>query len=112
MGLEYNLAEITRLEDNKELRLDVAPRNQCRHYVKENGGIAELLSREEFNSNYREGNFVHGPFREILGDSYGDPYNPNRQAFGILKSGKIVYCELSESFQEKVKKLLEKTKPS
>lgn len=107
MGLKYNLSEIIDIEKIHELRLELAPRNQCRNYVLENGGKAELVSKPEFDSFYKNRDFIDGPYKDNFGDSYGDPYNPNRQAFGKLKKGDIIYCELSEAFQEKTKKLLE-----
>jgi len=39
--------------------------------------------------------FTDGPFSETFGSGYGEPYNPRRQAFGMVgKRG--VYCELSK----------------
>ncbi|MEK6914235.1 MAG: hypothetical protein AABW83_01150 [Nanoarchaeota archaeon] len=105
MGLEYNLSEINEIQKLKD---ELAPRKNCRQYVLENDGKAELLEKEEFNSLCRNKDFIDGPFKESLGDGYGEPYNPNRQVFGRLKDGRIVYCELSDSAQEKVKKLLER----
>lgn len=109
MGLEYRLSDIREIEKAQELKLELAPRNQCRNYVQENDGIAELIKKEEFDFHYKKKEFIDGPFRDSFGDGYGEPYNPNRQAFGKLKKGNVIYCELSEAFQEKVKRLLEKT---
>ncbi len=109
MGLEFDLSEITEIEEIRELKNELAPRNQCRSYVQKKGGKAELLEKEEFDTHYKGGDFMEGPYRETFGDGYGEPYNPNRQAFGKLKKGNIVYCELSEGNQEKTKMLLEKT---
>jgi hypothetical protein len=107
MGIEYNLTEVEESQKLNELRLELSPRNQCRDYVLETNGRAELLEKEEFDSSYRKKMFVEGPFRDSFGDGYGEPYNPNRQAFGRLKNGKVVYCELSKANQEKVRCLLE-----
>ncbi len=106
MGLEYRLSELVEIEESNELKLELAPRNQCLNYVQENGGISELLEKDEFDAHYKNGDFVEGPFRETLGDGAGEPYNPNRQSFGKLKLGNVVYCELSALNQQKTKILL------
>jgi len=106
--LEYRLSELEGIEELQELKVELAPRNQCRNYVQENRGKAELLEKEEFDSYYKKKEFIDGPFKKRFGDDYGEPYNPNRQAFGRIKSGIVVYCELSKANQEKVKKLLKK----
>jgi len=110
MGLEYKLAKQNKIEELQELINELAPRNNCRNYIKENGGKAELLEKKEFDSYYKDKSFIDGPFKEGFGDGDGEPYNPNRQAFGKLKNKKIVYCELSKGNQEKVTILLKRTK--
>ena len=107
MGLEYCLAEVSQTQELQELRLELAPRNQCRAYVQDNGGKAELLKKEEFDSHYRAKDFIDGPFIDNFGSDPGEPYNPNRQAFGKLREEKVVYCELSEAHQEKARILLD-----
>jgi len=110
MGLEFDLSES--LKGNKtilikELRAELSPRNQCRGYVAKNRGKAILVTREEFDSYLGNNDFLEGPFKDSFGDGYGEPYNPDRQAFGKLKSDLVVYCELSKEYQEKYLKLLE-----
>ena len=109
MGPKYNLSELAGIEELQKLKLELAPRNQCRNYVQENGGVAELLEKKEFDTHYKKRGFIKGPFKETFGDDYGEPYNPNRQAFGKLKRGNVVYCELSDGNQKKAKILLKKT---
>ncbi len=102
MGLEYKLSDI----ESEKLRLELSPRNHCRDYVREKGGKATLIAKEEFDSHCDNREFSEGPFKDRFGDGYGEPYKPNRQAFGTLKSGIVVYCELSQAFKEKCKALL------
>lgn len=111
MSLEYNLNDLNQEEQLKELKLDLAPRNQCREYVLENRGTAHLIEKREFDELVRNKQFVEGPFKDAIGDGYGDPYNPNRQAFGTLKDGRVIYCELSHANQKKVKNILTFTSP-
>jgi len=106
MGLEYNLSEISESEKLNNLRVELAPRNQCIIYVQENGSRAELVEKEDFDEHCKNNDFLDGPYRDAFGDGYGEPYRPHRQAFGRLKNGKVIYCELSPANQEKVKKLL------
>jgi hypothetical protein len=54
-----------------------------------------LVTRAEFDKMVSKKQFVDGPFRETFGDGYGESYNPDRQAFGKLKDGRGVYCELT-----------------
>ncbi len=56
-------------------------------------GLVEQTKRA-FDSNYNEGNFIVGPFKEQFGNGRDEPYNPDRQAFGILKKGYGVWCEI------------------
>jgi|SRR3989344_5033697 len=106
MGIEYNLSETVGMEQLQKLKLELAPRHQCRNYVQENGGKTQLIEKSEFDSFFDRKEFADGPFRETFGDNYGEPYNPNRQAFGKLKDGRIVYCQLSKNYEERVRELL------
>jgi len=106
MGLEYNLGEIEPKEKVEDLKLELSPRNQCRDYVRLNGGKATLIPRSEFDAHFIKKKFADGPFMDSFGDG-NEPYNPNRQGYGRLKSGLIVYCETSEAFKEKSEELLE-----
>lgn len=108
MGLRYGLSELAEIEELQKLKLELSPRNNCKNYVQGNRGMAELLEKEEFDAHYKKKNFIEGPFKETLGDGYGEPYNPDRQAFGKLRKGLVVYCELSDFKQHRVKILLEK----
>lgn len=108
MGLEYNIGKLIEEEEKlNDLRLELAPRGQCRSYIINKGGKAILLTREEFDSYYYEKEFVDGPNVDNFGDGPGEPYFPNRQAFGKLKDGRIIYCELSKVYKEKTKTLFD-----
>jgi hypothetical protein len=75
------------------MSLDNKPRHNCWHYVLEHGGSGVCLSKEDFNALCDDG-FADGPFKETFGSGHGEPYNPWRQAYGTLKDGRVVYCEL------------------
>ena len=107
MRLEYKLSNIEPKEKKEDLRLELAPRNQCRNYVGKNGGEATLITKKEFDDHYNKRKFLEGPFKDNFGDDYGEPYNPNRQAFGKLDSGLVIYCELSDGHQKKTNELFE-----
>lgn len=70
------------------------PRNSCKRYMQEKGIKPTLLKKKEFDKLAREKMFESGPLVDTFGDGYGEPYNPYRQAFGILNDGKGVFCEL------------------
>jgi len=73
----------------------LAPRNQCRHYVEKHGDKkVRCIGKEEFDRHCFNNDFSNGPRKDTFGDGYGEPYNPNRQAFGTLKGGLVVFCEL------------------
>ena len=73
------------------------PRHQCLSYFFNQQKEGILLSKEEFDSNLD--NFIDGPHRDSFGTGYGEPYYPWTQAFGILKDGKAVFCELYEGYK-------------
>lgn len=52
---------------------------------------ATELTKTEFDKLVRTGQFADGPVLSAYGDGYGDPYNPDRQAGGTLKDGRIVW---------------------
>ena len=56
----------------------------------------DYIPRAEFDEQAKQGGFRDGPCRDSFGDGYGEPYNPNRQAFGILRNGRAVYTALYE----------------
>jgi hypothetical protein len=72
------------------------PRHNCLQFVREHGGVHTQISKSAFDAKAKAKDFEIGPFRDSFGDGPGDPYNPNRQAFGTLKTGEVVWCELSE----------------
>ena len=57
------------------------------------------ITKAEFDSHGESEAFAVGPYIETWGDGYGEPYNPYRQAFGKLRDGRVVYCELHPSRQ-------------
>lgn len=73
------------------------PRNTCTHFFLEKGLAADAVLKEDFDRLCEEGAFVEGPFVETFGDKAPEPYNPFRQAFGVLSDGRGVYCELHPS---------------
>lgn len=76
-------------------RPDGKPRHQCDKFMTKSGiKKPKLMTKKEFNGLTREAKFKAGPFRDNFGDGYGEPYNPYRQAFGVLEDGKGVFCEL------------------
>ena len=85
---------------------EIMPRHQCEYYVNTHGGESVLLTKSLFDDLFRKEEFAEGPHKDSFGDG-NEPYNPDRQAFGTLKDGRVVYCELSEKMQEKVKVYLE-----
>ena len=72
------------------------PRHACKKYMEANGIKPKLLKKKQFDKLARKKQFKSGPMVDTFGDAYGEPYNPYRQAFGILKDGKGVFCELGE----------------
>jgi len=72
------------------------PRNQCADYVSRNGGRARLVSVDQFEKWQTMGKFVDGPYKDSFGDGRLEPYNPDRQAFGKLEGGTIIFCELNQ----------------
>lgn len=74
------------------------PRNNCRWYFEEKGILSpEKITKDEFDQHYDEERFSDGPYQETFGNGYGEPYNPYRQAYGKLKDGRYVYCELNDT---------------
>jgi hypothetical protein len=72
------------------------PRNQCLDFLRHHGAVGIPLPKSEFDALARSGSFAVGPYRDTFGDGPGEPYIPDRQAFGELKDGRCVYCELAE----------------
>ncbi len=94
--------EATPIKKDIELILEKPQKELCPFCNSENlikSGIRKTVLGEK--------QFVDGPYRDNFGSGHGEPYNPDRQAFGKLKDGRVVYCELSKAMQEKVSHHLE-----
>jgi|SRR3989338_7945715 len=85
---------------------DILPRNRCEDYINMRGGEAILTTKQDFDSLFRNSQFDDGPYKESLGDDCGEPYNPNRQAFGTLNDGRVIYCELNPDKDKEVQSYL------
>ena len=72
-----------------------APRNRCAEYFDEKRRIGILTTLEQFKEFKKQG-FSYGPVIDVFGGG-NDPHNPNRQAFGRLNSGELIYCELERN---------------
>jgi hypothetical protein len=70
------------------------PRHTCREWAVQ-GSEPELLTDRVFDQLVAEKGFQDGPYVETFGDGQGEPYNPDRQAWGTLKDGRRVFCELA-----------------
>ncbi len=77
----------------------IFPRKECRKY-QEKYGEAELITRDEFDRHHQFHMFEDGPYKtkEI----------EEKQAYGKLKNGRIVYCELGDKMQEFVNEQIRK----
>lgn len=74
---------------------ETEPRHGCRNYFAEKCiKSPELVEKDDFDALMDAEKFSDGPFKESFGDGYGEPYNPHRQAFGMLKDGRGVYTNL------------------
>lgn len=75
------------------------PRYACWNFVLDHDAskTAAELSRAEFDALIDRKQFAVGPYFESFGDGYGHPYNPDRQIFGKLKDGRVVYAEFPGS---------------
>lgn len=73
------------------------PRNSCALYMASKGiKDPECIPRSQFDALVEKDDFRDGPFVDGFGDGYGEPYNPDRQAYGVLTNGRGVFCELRE----------------
>lgn len=70
------------------------PEGSCRLYMMNSGSTPKFLPKKEFDQHFKDNEFEDGPYRDNFGDGEYDPYSPNRQAFGKLKDGTFVFCEL------------------
>ncbi len=51
----------------------------------------EWVDKPEFDQMCDDKEWESEPRIDSFGDGYGEPYNPNRAIFGILKEGRRVY---------------------
>jgi len=92
-----------------EIPEEFQPRHGCAIYMrKDTAKQPVLLSKEDFNKNLEEKNFRDGPYRDPFGTGHGEPYYPWTQAYGTLKDGIPVYCELQKDNNNEAKSFLEK----
>lgn len=84
------------------------PRGACKIYMIKSGSETDavLLTKAAFDKKASDGEFADGPFRDSFGDGYGEPYNPFRQAFGKLKNGMLVFCELNKKLDKTGSKVI------
>jgi hypothetical protein len=76
------------------------PRGACAwFFVDHNIEKPEQLTKAYFDGLCEAGSFADGPHVDSFGDGHGEPYNPYRQAFGILKDGRGVYAETHRARQ-------------
>lgn len=65
----------------------------CRGAVEAAGKAPlEQMAKAEFDTACRAGQFAEGPVVDSFGDGPGEPYNPNRQAWGKLTTGGWVWA--------------------
>ena len=89
--------------DTNQGNLNYSPRSQCLTCMVENEVCNPLLlTKKAFKNLTRKKVFEEVPFEEQFGKSTGEPYNPWRQAFGKIKKGLFVYCELQEESDKEV----------
>lgn len=50
------------------------------------------ISKAELDAHYKAGDFAEQPQVSGFGDGPGEPYNPNREAWGTLKDGRQVWA--------------------
>jgi hypothetical protein len=81
------------LENKAKEENQSTPRNQCRKYILENGGVEVLVTKEKFDEHYHQREFQDGPWIDSFGDDGHEPYIPVRQIFGRLEDGKVVFYE-------------------
>jgi hypothetical protein len=70
----------------------IFPRGECKKYQEKNKIKAELVTKDEFDTHHRFHDFIDGPHKT---DNFEE-----KQAYGKIKDGRIIYCELDEKMQE------------
>lgn len=53
------------------------------------------VSKKDFDAHYEDDRFAVGPFQSEFGSGYGEPYNPHRKIWGILKDGTRIWSRKS-----------------
>lgn len=53
------------------------------------------VGKAQFDELCEQDAFSDGPNVSTFGDGYGEPYNPNREAWGTLKNGTKVWAWVS-----------------
>lgn len=72
------------------------PRYSCLQFIRERCKDikeATAIAVADFDALAKAEEFSEGPFIETFGDGYGEPYNMNRQVFGKLKDGRVIYAD-------------------
>ncbi len=87
---------IVRLQKD-EVDMRYEPRHSCESWFNETGLAPVQLSKNDFDNMCENDEFADGPHIETFGDNPPEPYNPFRQAFGKLKDGRGVFCEVHRS---------------
>jgi hypothetical protein len=54
--------------------------------------VYERVTKKEFDQFCKDGLVKGDPMVSTFGDDYGEPYNPNREAFATLKNGRRVWA--------------------
>ena len=115
---EHYLIDSIRIEDETSKRLAYIEKHKdlCNNFGKPRMGCASycfkmrgesnkekpsFLIPEEFDKLIEDEAFKDGPWADSFGDGYGQPYYPHRQAFGLLKDGRLVFTETHFSLRKK-----------
>ena len=54
--------------------------------------VKNQITKTEFDGYAKAEAFDEGPFMSAFGDNHGEPWNPNREGWGVLKGGKFVWA--------------------
>ena len=61
----------------------------------------KCISAEDFDAAFKANRFNGEPKLDSFGDRYGEPYNPNRAAYGVLKDGTGVWAWVRGPYRDK-----------